>query len=586
MSNCCSKIKMDVFEIDYFKNKSPDLVVSTSTIKEETSVYCPYQIENIQNYHPLYSEFFELNPANSKTICLNHLYHIVDLETVKNRISGHLSKVPIFIKFSPLLDPIHYMIGKYSEYGEKTTMLPKYSEHCKNNEVIPKMASIYNASYIDNFFYYLTSQMLHTHNFIHGLDYYGSFLGIQEKYRIDVIDDIDYLNDSSYFKKNRGSLFDIENHMDPFSNFGSRGNKNKLEIGVDDCILELDSFDEEKEVSDNIEDTIEGTIEEIYEKKSNSSISSSSLHSTSSSNSSFNDSSEEEDNNTEHDDNIIDNNDSESDKDCEDDFTKSEESEEHVVYAYINNFPIQMICLEKCENTFDSLLIKGELGKKEYASILLQVIMILITYQKCFRFTHNDLHTNNIMYSNTDKKFIEYIYDGKSYRVPTYGRIFKIIDFGRAIYTFRGKVLSSDSFLKGGDAHTQYNCDPFLDENKKRIEPNPSFDLCRLGCSIYDFILDEDTDLSDIDEFQHTILRWCTDDRGKNILYKKNGEDRYPDFKLYKMIARTVHAHTPEAQLTYPFFSQFQLKGKKEKEKEKEKNQIISINIDEIPIYV
>ena len=32
----------------------------------------------------------------------------------------------------------------------------------------------------------------------------------------------------------------------------------------------------------------------------------------------------------------------------------------------------------------------------------------------------------------------------------------------------------------------------------------------------------------------------------KNILYKKNGDERYPDFKLYKMIARTVHNHTPE----------------------------------------
>ena len=36
------------------------------------------------------------------------------------------------------------------------------------------------------------------------------------------------------------------------------------------------------------------------------------------------------------------------------------------------------------------------------------------------------------------------------------------------------------------------------------------------------------------------------DDNGKNILYKKNGEERYPNFKLYKMIARIVHNHTPE----------------------------------------
>jgi DNA repair exonuclease SbcCD ATPase subunit len=32
-------------------------------------------------------------------------------------------------------------------------------------------------------------------------------------------------------------------------------------------------------------------------------------------------------------------------------------------------------------------------------------------------------------------------------------------------------------------------------------------------------------------------------------LYKNNGEERYPDFKLYKMIARCVHKHTPHAQL-------------------------------------
>jgi hypothetical protein len=45
------------------------------------------------------------------------------------------------------------------------------------------------------------------------------------------------------------------------------------------------------------------------------------------------------------------------------------------------------------------------------------------------------------------------------------------------------------------------------------------------------------------------------DDKGKNILYTSDGEERYPNFKLYKMIARTVHNHTPENQLEYPFLS-------------------------------
>ena len=30
------------------------------------------------------------------------------------------------------------------------------------------------------------------------------------------------------------------------------------------------------------------------------------------------------------------------------------------------------------------------------------------------------------------------------------------------------------------------------------------------------------------------IQDWIKDDSGKNILYKSNGEERYPDFKLYK----------------------------------------------------
>jgi len=61
----------------------------------------------------------------------------------------------------------------------------------------------------------------------------------------------------------------------------------------------------------------------------------------------------------------------------------------------------------------------------------------------------------------------------------------------------------------------------------------------------------------DIDDLQRVIIRWCSDDNGKNVLYKKNGEDRYPDFKLYKMIARSVNQHVPSDQLDDPYFSQF-----------------------------
>jgi hypothetical protein len=44
------------------------------------------------------------------------------------------------------------------------------------------------------------------------------------------------------------------------------------------------------------------------------------------------------------------------------------------------------------------------------------------------------------------------------------------------------------------------------------------------------------------------IVEWCIDDNDINVLYKNDGTERYPDFKLYKMIARTVHNHVPSDQ--------------------------------------
>ena len=238
-----------------------------------------------------------------------------------------------------------------------------------------------------------------------------------------------------------------------------------------------------------------------------------------------------------------------------------------------------MICLEKCDGTLDKLFEDEDINIDNGASALFQVIMTLIIYQKMFDFTHNDLHTNNIMYIKTDKEYIDYIYECKQYRVPTYGRLYKVIDFGRAIYKLNGKQYCSDSFAPGGDAATQYNIEPFMNNKKPRLDPNPSFDLCRLACSIFDFIIDnEELDLSKLDDFQRIVYKWCSDDNGKNILYKRSGEERYPNFKLYKMIARTVHSCVPQEQLAEPIFAQFL-------SEDPESNDSV-INIDMLPTYM
>ena len=73
------------------------------------------------------------------------------------------------------------------------------------------------------------------------------------------------------------------------------------------------------------------------------------------------------------------------------------------------------------------------------------------------------------------------------------------------------------------------------------------------------------------------IEEWVLDDNGKNILYKSNGEERYPDFKLYKMITRKCSKNTPESQLEKDIFKKFISSKKKIGKKAK------IMNIDKIP---
>jgi hypothetical protein len=171
--------------------------------------------------------------------------------------------------------------------------------------------------------------------------------------------------------------------------------------------------------------------------------------------------------------------------------------------------------------------------------------------------------------------------------VPTFGRIFKIIDFGRAIYKYNGKTFCSDSFQAGGDAATQYNIEPYFNDKKPRLEPNFSFDLCRLACSIFDYVIDDISDIKNIDTMEpiaKLINDWCIDDNGINVLYKNNGSERYPDFKLYKMIARCVHKHTPAAQLERPEFNKFVTTKNVVEKNIVGKTDVI--NIDELPVYI
>jgi len=574
-----------MFKINYLKNKNNKLFKDLGD--EDFGNF-----KLVQNYCPTYENFFQLSEQNWNNVNLNHKYSICGM---KKQISMNKYEVEVkteddtilekesFFKYSPLMDPVKYITGKYKK-GEEAliTSLPGLESEEKN--CLDKMKDRNNSAYIDGFFSFLSSRLLHDHKFIHGLDYYGSFLGVKKDYKHNVVDELDYLYESKYFFENNGKQFNVEdiNESDYMSN-ESRTNKKKLnltdkKIEPKDIISEIkiDSINEEiydglfQLTEENIElHNIEKGMELISINKTSNKTKS--THSTCSSRSSITERNEAEIESC-----------SNSEKS---DYSSSEEDDEPV-YAEIREFPVNMICLEKMDQTLDSLIELDEddedddLTDKEWKSCFFQIIMMLISYQKSFKFTHNDLHTNNIMFNKTDKKMIYYKYNNTYFKVPTYGKIYKIIDFGRAIYSLNGIRYCSDSFHSKGDASTQYNCTPYYNENKPTLEPNMSFDLCRFACSLFDYFFEEIDDVkNEHNEIALLVNEWCLDDKKRNILYKTNGDERYPEFKLYKMIARKVHNHTPEKQVDKLLFHCYKTSKKKMPKKAK------IVNIDELPEY-
>jgi hypothetical protein len=581
-----------IFNVNYQKRKNQELFL---TLENKHTLF----LSKTQNYVPVYDRFFTLTESNYKNVNLNHTWYLTSVKekiydednsylgNVKNIHNQKVKSKPLFFKYAPLLDPYKYLLGKYDITNPNLFALP--SIESEQSLVHSKMMDVNNAAYVDGLFVYLSSFLIHNNNFINGVDFYGSFLSIKQKYRINVEDDIEYLMKSPFFNEHKNKLFTVDDYEHLFQDdFDKKqpitiDNTNSVNINADDISDNLfeDIFDENcltldnvKEMSLDLVDITHSTMDTSSSNLTTTLKSGSSYSSRSSYTSTSENQNQEEDEN----DNVDingkegkegkkdDKNKDESDSDDSDGSNSdgssgSDQEDEEELKATIKEFPVHVICMEKCDNTLDNLILNDHFeDDNEWFAAFMQIIMILITYQKVFSLTHNDLHTNNIMYCETKLKFIYYLHKGKYYKVPTHGRIFKIIDFGRSIYKFQNKLFCSDSFENKGDASSQYNTEPFFNDKKPRLEPNYSFDLCRLACSIFDYLVDDISDVKNLKKCSplvRLIVEWCLDDKGVNLLYKNNGAERYPDFKLYKMIARCVHNHTPQAQLEREEFKQF-----------------------------
>ena len=271
--------------------------------------------------------------------------------------------------------------------------------------------------------------------------------------------------------------------------------------------------------------------------------------------------------------------------DSESEESDESDSDDYIIYADIPNYPVMLIVTEQNEGTMDTLFDNFDMigsfpGSAEWeakwTAWLFQIISALSCVQTLLGFTHNDLHTNNIVWSSTT---VEYLYyknnSGSIFKVPTYGKIFRIIDFGRAIFTLNGQMFISDDFKEGNDAEGQYEFSPLNKKVRNEVAPNPSFDLCRLAVSMIDGIFpkkpgnkvgevilskeDGITVYETVSPLYNLVWKWMIDDAGKNIFVNADGSERFPDFDLYKHIAAHVHGAIPSQQIMNPLFDGFQV---------------------------
>ncbi len=278
-----------------------------------------------------------------------------------------------------------------------------------------------------------------------------------------------------------------------------------------------------------------------------------------------------------------------SDGDNSDTSDEEDESEEPdlEMYAEFENFPVMLIFQEQMKGVLDELLDEDEEEHDEewetrWTAWTFQIIAALCVAQGVLGFTHNDLHTNNIVWTDTDQPYLFYKNRaGQVWRIPTFGKLFRIIDFGRSIFRVGDKWFASDDYESGGDADGQYNFEAIhtMRESKPKVYPNPSFDLCRYAVSVLEGLFPsrpaemlEGVLLSKEDNWEvretesplfNLLWTWTLDDKGCNVLHDEDYEERFPDFDLYIHISKYVHGAKPQEQIQKALFDKFKMEASK-----------------------
>jgi hypothetical protein len=552
--------------------------------------------KDLSTFYPSLTKLLGLTEKPTEEVWLDSCPRITSIDCsgsagpCRITVDGSAEPRTVYMKVTHRLDPIQWIKGEYS--------LPDHPVAPKRGltwrQTASKLGDPWNQAYIDSLACYAFGRLRDAGVSPHFNQFYGAFKATADTYSYNLTDDFDSYRHSRWFWNSRkkglyalrvvnanDSSVPVPEDVleDVFTEYDEGGSTTTEELTDSDCESGVEGeVVQEEETDGESEGESEGGSEGESESEASAAsastgsvktvdigaagdvileadIDAGSIHSEKMSLVSF--ASE----------------------------TDSEPPEEHKIICDISQYPVMMILTEANAGTMDALLDNYiEVGatpgtpewEERWSAWIFQVIAGLSVAQEILGFTHNDLHTNNIVWAPTTDEWLVYTRrDGTVFKVPTFGKLFRIIDFGRSIFSVNGTMFISDDFRPENDAGGQYRFVPLYKSASDPVPPNPSFDLCRLAVSLFEAlypekpedkeggaVLSSETGLEvreTVSPLFNVLWSWMIDDEGDNILLNADGSERFPDFYLYKHIAAKVHRAVPAVQFTDPAFDRFQV---------------------------
>lgn len=494
-------------------------ITNIQSLKEGAEKW--WNIKRIQSLFPSMEQLFKLETVRTPYQFGLKTKNNIQTISGNDSIYSNGSEVQVHRKTTMILPSYRTMRGDFGSSG-----LPCDKENAEDEHA--RIHSPHNAAYVGA----LANVILSESGCVHFPDVYGTYTGIASKHSLDISDDYEDLSDRPWFIQNLGHFFDLKLRTI------TTHDKEPIELG-DDIELETEELEPihvDNHISTPMEERPDMSIEDEEEDEEDTdSISTGYVFEVRTCSS----------DGDEHEDGV----------------GFEEDDEETFAEAIFHDVAVQTTVMQKCEGTLYKLFKDNENVEKRVAW-LAQVVFALAYAQRYYGFVHNDLHVNNVMYVSTTREFLYYNVCGKSYKVPTFGYIMKIIDFDRSTFSVKlagmrdSRFFMSDQFDANEEAGGQYNFEPFYNSKFAEVKPNPSFDLVRLATSLFWDCFPKGPlhDEYKSNTLFKILITWTTIPDGTSILFRnleeKDTHERYRGFHLYKAITRYCKGTAiPRAQI-------------------------------------